>query len=68
MDMRLAETVAAMREVLEELDAELDRQLYDDQFVRQCRNNDLDIPTDAEHCVTIRQALREKIAAAANRS
>lgn len=56
--------VTALGDVLEEIDGELDRQLYDEEFVRQCRNNDLDIPHDCEHHVVIRQELWLKIQAA----
>lgn len=56
--------IAAIGEVLEELDDELDRQLYDDEFVRQCRNNDLDIPRDCEHHVIIKHEMWMKIQAA----
>lgn len=53
-----------MRAVLEELDAELDRQLYDDDYVRSMRNSDQDIPSDCEHHVVIRHELWRKISKA----
>ncbi|WP_296203232.1 hypothetical protein, partial [uncultured Hyphomicrobium sp.] len=56
---------AGWRDLIEEIDAELDRQLYDEEYVRQCRNNDLDVPSDCEHHIIIREALRSKIAKAA---
>jgi hypothetical protein len=52
---------AKMRDVLEELDAELDRQLYDDEYVKGCRDSDLDIPADCEHHVVITEAMWDKI-------
>ncbi len=51
--------------LLAELDGELDRQLYDDEYVRQCRNNGLDIPDESEHHVIITQKMRRKIQDAA---
>lgn len=59
---------AKLRNLVEEIDAEIDRQLYGDAYVKECRDADLDIPEDAEHCVTITQALRRKIARAAGNS
>lgn len=56
---------AGWMDLIEEIDAELDRQLYDEEYVRQCRNNDLDVPSDCEHHIIIREALRSKIAKAA---
>lgn len=58
----------AARDLIAEIDGELDRQLHDDEFVRQCRNNDLDIPSDCEHHVIIKHELWAKISEAAEPS
>ncbi len=51
--------------LLAELDGELDRQLYGDEYVQRCRNNGLDIPDDSEHRVVLTQKMRRKIQDAA---
>jgi hypothetical protein len=56
--------IGAIGSVLEELDGELDRQLYDDEYVRQCRNSDLDVPNDCEHHVVVTHEMWRKIKAA----
>lgn len=58
--------IVALQELLEEIDGELDRQLYDEPYVKSARDNDLDIPRDCEHHVVVREELREKIRVAAN--
>ena len=48
--------LSAMQEiasVLEDLDADLDQQLYDDENVRSYRGSDQDIPKDFRHHVVI---------------
>lgn len=50
---------------IDELDGLLDKQLYDDEYVRSMRKNDMDIPPDAEHCVTITHSLWQRINEAA---
>lgn len=53
-----------LRAVLEELDGELDRQLYNDEYVRSMRNSNQDIAPDCEHHVIIRHELWCKISRA----
>jgi hypothetical protein len=59
--------VAELRDMLEEIDAEFDRQLYNDPAVKSCRNIGMDIVPDYEHHVVITEALRQKIARILNR-
>lgn len=59
--VRMARTQKMMDDVRDEFAG-------DDAYVRECRDADLDIPSDAEHCVTITQKLRRKIAVAAGNS
>ena len=63
--VRLRLQVERLAAVMQEVDDALDRQLYDDQFVKSCRDNDLDIPADCEHHVIITEKLRAKIRCAA---
>lgn len=57
--------LAILSELLEEIDAELDGQLYDEEHVRSMRNSDQDIAPDCEHHVIINHDLWMKIKAAA---
>ena len=60
--MFLVRRIHALRHLLEEVDGVLDRQLYDDEYARQCRHAGLDIPKDCEHHVVITEDLRQRIA------
>lgn len=50
--------------LLVDMDAEFDRQLYDEEYVKSCRDNGLDIPLDCEHHVIITEQLRRVISMA----
>ena len=47
--------------LLEDLDGEIDKQLYDDDYVKSCRDSDLDIPLDCEHHIVITERMRRDI-------
>jgi hypothetical protein len=50
--------------LLTDIDAEFDRQLYDEDYVKSCRDNGLDIPLECEHHVIITEQLRRVISIA----
>jgi hypothetical protein len=62
---RLKQENVCLRDLLEEVDAELDRQVYSSDAVcstaRAMRNNDMDLPPDFEHCVIVTEALWDRI-------
>lgn len=64
IERKVEEGRAQERSLLEEIDGEIDRQLYDEEYVQSSRDNGLDIPKDAEHCITITESLRRRISEA----
>lgn len=58
---KAADKIERQSTLLEEIDAELDRQIYDDPHVKSCRDNGLNIAPDCQHHVVITEALRQKI-------
>lgn len=58
--------IAALQGLVQEIDVEIDRQIYNEPYVKSARENDLDIPHDCEHNIILKEELRNKIRVAAN--
>jgi hypothetical protein len=60
-----ADEILRLRGLVEDINDAFDSQLHNDQYIKSCRDNGMDIAPECEHVIVIREELRQKIKKAA---